>query len=52
MNATRLTARSFSFVMAALVTGTMLAGIDSLARGEHATSSLLAKAPAVPKTPA
>jgi hypothetical protein len=46
------TDRLFSFAMAALITGTMLVGIDSLARSDYATSSLLAKAPTPAKTPA
>jgi hypothetical protein len=52
MNTARITARLFSFAMAALITGSMLAGIDTLARGDHAASSLLAKAPTLAKTPA
>ncbi len=44
MNTNRTTARLFSFVLAALLTGSMLAGIDTLAQRGQATDSLLAQA--------
>jgi hypothetical protein len=40
----RLTHRSLSFAMAAIVTWSMLAGIDALAQTEHAASDLMAQA--------
>ncbi len=44
MNTDRTTARIFSFALAALVTGAMLAGIDTLAQRGQAADSLLAQA--------
>lgn len=40
----RLMPRVLSFAMAAIVTGSMLAGIDTLAQTEHAASDLMAQA--------
>ena len=40
----RILPRTVSFLMAAMVTLTMFAGIDSLAFTEHAANSLMAQA--------
>lgn len=44
MNIHRITARLFSLAMAALITGSMLAGIDTLAQRGHVADSLMAQA--------
>jgi hypothetical protein len=44
MNTQRLAPRLFSFALAALVTGSMIAGIDTLARSERAANGLMAQA--------
>jgi hypothetical protein len=41
---TTITARLFSLATAALITGSILAGIDTLAQRGHAADSLLAQA--------
>lgn len=43
----RFVPRAISFAMAAFVTFSMLAGIDTLALTEHAASDLMARAAAV-----
>jgi hypothetical protein len=43
----RFTPRAISFAMAAMVTWSMLAGIDTLAHTEHAANDLMAQAPAL-----
>jgi hypothetical protein len=40
--------RAISFVMAAMVTWSMLAGIDTLATTSHAANELMAKAASAP----
>jgi hypothetical protein len=44
MNTTRITTRLFSLATAALITVSMLAGIDTLAQRGQAADSLLAQA--------
>lgn len=44
MNTDRTVSRLFCFAMAALLTGSMLAGIDTLAQRGQAADSLLAQA--------
>jgi hypothetical protein len=44
MNTNRIAPRLFSFALAALITGSMLAGIDTLAQRGQAADSLLAQA--------
>jgi hypothetical protein len=44
MNSRNIAPRIFSFVMAALITATMLTTIDTLARGDLAANSLMAQA--------
>ena len=44
MNKNRIALRLFSIAVAALITGSMLAGIDTLARVGHAANGLLAQA--------
>lgn len=44
MNTHRTTARLFSFALAALITGSMLASIDTLAQRGQAVDRLLAQA--------
>ena len=44
MNTNRIAPRLFSLAMAALITGSMLAGIDTLARSGHVANSLMAQA--------
>jgi hypothetical protein len=46
-NTNRLMPRAISFAMAAMVTGSMLAGIDALAYTQHAASELMAQAAAL-----
>ena len=46
MNTARLTHRALSFARAAVLTASMLAGIDSLATQQHAGSELMAQTPA------
>ena len=46
MNTDRLTHRALSFAMAAVLTVSMLAGIDSLATNQHAGNELMAQTPA------
>jgi hypothetical protein len=43
MNTNHLAPRLFSFTLAALITGSMLAGIDTLAQRGQAADSLLAQ---------
>jgi hypothetical protein len=45
MNTDRIAARLFSLALAALITGSMLAGIDTLAQRGQTADSLLAQAP-------
>ncbi len=44
MNVHRIAPRLFSLAMAALITASMLAGIDTLAQSGHAGNSLMAQA--------
>ena len=44
MNTNRTAPRLFSLLIAAMITGSMLAGIDTLAQRGQATDSLLAQA--------
>jgi hypothetical protein len=44
MNTNRVAPRLFSFAMAAMVTWSMLAAIDTLAQSGHAANSLMAQA--------
>jgi hypothetical protein len=44
MNTNRIAPRLFSFALAALITGSMLAGIDTLAQRGQVADSLLAQA--------
>jgi hypothetical protein len=44
MNSRNIAPRIFSFVMAALITATMLGTIDTLARNDLAADSLMAQA--------
>jgi hypothetical protein len=44
MNTNRTAPRLFSFALAALITGSMLAGIDTLAQSGHVANSLMAQA--------
>jgi predicted membrane protein len=46
MNTDHLTLRALSFAMAAVLTASMLAGIDSLATNQHAGNELMAQTPA------
>lgn len=43
MNTDRMMPRALSLAMAALLTGSMLAGIDTLATQQHAASELMAR---------
>ena len=43
MNTHRIAPRLYSLALAALITGTMLAGIDSLAQRQTSADSLLAQ---------
>jgi hypothetical protein len=43
MNTNRTAPRLFSFALAALITASMIAGIDTLARVEHAANGLMAQ---------
>jgi hypothetical protein len=43
MNTDRLAHRALSLAMAAVLTGSMLAGIDALATQQHAASELMAR---------
>jgi hypothetical protein len=43
MNTNRTAARLFSLALAALITGSMVAGIDMLAHVEHAANGLMAQ---------
>jgi hypothetical protein len=52
MNRTDLAPRLYSFVLAALLTATTLAGIDTLAYTEHAANGLMAQATAQAGRPA
>lgn len=44
MNATNIAPRIFSLALSAMITATTLAGIDTLARTEHAANGLMAQA--------
>ncbi len=44
MNTSRTAPRLLSFALAAMVTWSMLAAIDTLAQSEHAANSLMAQA--------
>jgi hypothetical protein len=44
MNTHRIAPRLFSFALAALMTASMVAGIDALAHIEHAANGLMAQA--------
>jgi hypothetical protein len=44
MNTNRIAPRLFSFALAAVITGSMLTGIDTLAQRGHVADSLLAQA--------
>jgi hypothetical protein len=46
-NTNRLMPRAVSFALAAMVTWSMLAGIDTLATTDHAANSLMAQAAAL-----
>jgi predicted membrane protein len=46
MNTDHLTLRALSFAMAAVLTVSMLIGIDTLATQQHAGSELMAQTPA------
>ena len=46
MNTDRLTHRALSLAMAAVLTASMLAGIDSLATNQHGANELMARTPA------
>lgn len=48
----RFAPRALSFAMAAMVTWSMLAGIDTLAHVEHAANGLMVQAAAVANRPA
>jgi len=52
MNTNRTTARLFSFALAAVMTASMLAAIDSLASNDSAAKGLIARVAATAKTPA
>ena len=45
MNTNPIAARLFSIALAALITGSMLSGIDALAQRGQTTDSLLAQTP-------
>jgi hypothetical protein len=52
MNSNNIAPRILSFAMAALLTATMLAGIDTLAHTEHAANDLMARTAPVADRPA
>jgi hypothetical protein len=52
MNTTNLAPRLFSLALSAMITATMLAGIDTLAHTEHAANGLMAQANAAAVRPA
>jgi hypothetical protein len=52
MNTNRTATRLFSFALAATMTLSMLAGIDSLAANETTASNLIARIATLAKTPA
>jgi hypothetical protein len=51
MNTDRIATRLFSFALAALITGSMLSGIDTLAQSRTVANSLLVQAHAIHKQP-
>jgi hypothetical protein len=52
MNTNRTTARLLSLALAAMMTLSMLAGIDSLAANQSAASDLIARLTTLARTPA
>ena len=52
MNTTNFAHRFFSLALSAIITASMLAGIDTLAHTEHAANGLMAQANAAAVRPA
>lgn len=52
MNTNRIAPRLFFFALAAMITGSMLAGVDTLAQSGHVANSLLAQAAQQHRQPA